>query len=260
MSIATSVRGRSVGPVWRRVRTARGVVVLVGLQIAYPLVHGGARRAVTIASVIVFAALSLAHAAWSRGRVAAVWLLIVAGGGGLAAEVMGSHSGFPFGNYEYTNTLGHELFGVPLVVPLAWLMMSWPALIAGRRVARGRRGVTVLIGALLLTTWDLFLDPQMVREEHWRWLDTVGPTVHAIPVVNTIGWFAVSALIIAGLDRVVVGGRRGSTDDLFVGVVLGWTWFSQTLGHLVFFGTPSVGLTGGVLMGAVLLIAARARP
>ena len=235
-----------------------GVVLLLVLQVAYPLVHGQQRRAVTIASVVVFAAGSLAHAAWSRGRGAAWWLLIVAGGGGLVAEVIGSHTGFPFGHYEYANSLGAEVFGVPVVVPFAWLMMAWPALIAGRRVAHGRRVVTVMIGASILTTWDLFLDPQMVHEGHWRWLATSGPALNGIPIVNTAGWFAVAVLMMGLLDRVVARDVHRSASDLFVAVVLGWTWFSQTFGHLVFFGTPWVGLTGGLAMGAVLLVGARA--
>ena len=53
--------------------------------------------------------------------------------------------------------------GVPLIVPLAWTMMAYPALLVGRRI-----GAPVLAGAAALASWDLFLDPQMVAAGHWH--------------------------------------------------------------------------------------------
>ena len=96
------------------------------VQIVYPLTPEDLRTPITMLSVIVFAAASLTDAGRVHGRRGVAVLLVVAGGGGLAAEAVGLRTGLPFGEYAYTATLGPELSGVPAVGPLAWVMMAWP--------------------------------------------------------------------------------------------------------------------------------------
>ena len=43
------------------------------------------------------------------------------------AELLGSHTGLPFGKYHYTALLQPQIAGVPLLIPLAWMMMLPPA-------------------------------------------------------------------------------------------------------------------------------------
>ena len=43
------------------------------------------------------------------------------------AEFGGSSWGFPFGQYHYSTLLQPQILGVPLWIPLAWLMMLPPA-------------------------------------------------------------------------------------------------------------------------------------
>ena len=38
-------------------------------------------------------------------------------------EYVGSHHGLPFGNYYYTNLLTPLIGGVPLIIPIAWMMI-----------------------------------------------------------------------------------------------------------------------------------------
>jgi uncharacterized membrane protein len=225
-------------------------------QIRYSVTDPGGRIPLTVLTVLSFAAASLADA-WSRsGARSAVTLVAVAGGGGLLAEVTGLHTGFPFGRYEYTDDLGWPVAGVPGVVPLAWLMMAWPALLAGRALAVKPAGV-VVVAACALAAWDVFLDPQMVDAGYWTWSspEPSVPLVAGIPVTNFAGWLLVAVLIQAGLHRLVPrqadpipGPAGGPAPALYV-----WTWVSSVWAHFAFFGRPWVALAGGVLMGAVAL-------
>jgi uncharacterized membrane protein len=269
--VITTQRSLGMWPAWLL------ACINVLLQIAYPLASDPVQRTLTILSVCAFFLASFTHALISRGMRCAAALVGVCVGGGLVVEAIGWRSGFPFGNYRYGSTLGAKVLGVPLVVPLAWAMMGWPAFVAGRFAVRRFVGARqlgwarilgALIGAALLTTWDLFLDPQMVDAGHWRWLPTAGPALNGIPVVNSLGWFGVATLMMLTLhwliDRDPLEGRRTSDDsvqrtsaersgiDLVLWVLLGWTWFSEWFGHLVFFGRPWVSLTGGLAMGVVL--------
>ncbi len=234
----------------------------VALQIGYPLTQGSTRHAVTVASVVVFFCASLAHCISTRGWSCGVVLVAVCVGGGLVAEAIGWRTGWPFGNYRYGSTLGPKVLGVPMVVPLAWAMMGWPALLAGRR-ASARSGLvgewrqplaTAVTGSLVFTSWDLFLDPQMVGAGHWRWLATPGPRLHGIPLVNSVGWFFVGVLMVGLLDRLVPGGPVSPGADGLIWLLLGWVWFSEIFGHLVFFCRPRVALVGGLATTAVAWI------
>ena len=219
-------------------------------QVAYPLVRGDARDTLTVATVVLFALTSLTHAAVTRGVRTATVLLAVAGGGGLLAEAVGVATGFPFGRYHYLDTLGPATLGVPLVIPLAWVMMAWPACLVGVRLARGPAG-RVAVSAAALASWDLFLDPQMVDAGHWRWADPAPalPGVPTVPISNFAGWALVAVLMAAVLQRVVRA--EPSTVDIVPQALYLWTYASSVLAHAAFFGLPASALWGGLGMGLV---------
>jgi putative membrane protein len=210
---------------------------------------------VTIATVASFFAASLLHALVHRGLMWTLAYLVVAVGGGLAVEVVGVRTGWPFGHYSYTDALGATIWGVPIVVPLAWGMFAYPALLVGRRLSR--RFAWILAG-VALASWDLFLDPQMVAADHWRWTD-LSLTLHGIPDVpasNFAGWLAVSLVMMALLDRLPrqtsSGGRRQVSDALPATLFL-WTYAASILANVAFFDRPPVALAGGIAMGVVAI-------
>ncbi|WP_322756312.1 carotenoid biosynthesis protein [Frankia sp. Cas3] len=255
--------------------------VTVAAQIAYPLATSAGRRDLTVATVLSFAAASVIHAACTRGAGWAASMVLVTAGGGLAAETAGVHTGLLFGRYVYTDALGPGVAGVPVVIPPAWTMMAYPAFTLGRYAARrlpGQRrcergsvaspeaelpgtpegqgrsvAVTALVGGWLLTTWDLFLDPQMVDAGYWRWSGDV-PALNGIPLSNAAGWLVVGILITGGLA--LIPRRRGVPDGPFADrlpiVMIGWTYASSLLANLVFFDRPDVALAGGIGMGTLL--------
>jgi putative membrane protein len=230
-----------------------GATVLV--QIVYPLVPAAFRTEITVASVLVFCAAALADALRVHGLRGPAVLLVVAGGGGLLVEAVGVHTGVPFGAYAYTGDLGAEVLGVPAVVPLAWTMMAWPALVVGRTLAR--RVPVALVGGAALAAWDLFLDPQMVDAGHWTWAHPGPglPLVPGVPLTNYGGWLLVSVVMIGTLDRLLP--RHTAPSGPAAALYL-WTYGSSVLAHVVFFDRPGSALVGGLVMGTVALPFARA--
>ena len=221
----------------------------VGAQIAYPLVEGERLRQVTIAVVVLFFLASVTHAAVHRGAMWATGLVVVTAGGGLLAEAVGVRTGIPFGEYAYTGTLGPELLGVPVVVPLAWTMMAYPLLLAARRIS-GRW--TPLVGGFGLAAWDVFLDPQMVDDGRWRWADpTPGlPGVDGIPLTNYAGWLVVGVAMMAILHALLPDVRASEAQPA---TLLFWTWIGSVLGNAFWFGSTEVAVAGGVALGLVAL-------
>jgi putative membrane protein len=227
------------------------VAAAIAVQIVYPLMPESWRTTVTVTSVVVFFIAAVADATRVHGVLGAVLLMAIAGGGGLFAEAVGVATGWPFGGYAYTGTLGPELLGVPLVVPLAWAMMAWPALVVARTLAK-RGAAVVAVGALALTAWDVFLDPQMVAAGHWAWLDPHPglPLIPGVPLTNYAGWLLVSALLMALLHATMPreGGPSGPAATLYL-----WVYASSVMGHAVFFGLPGSAVTGAVIMGTVAI-------
>jgi putative membrane protein len=77
-------------------------------------------------------------------------------------EEIGVRTGFIFGAYLYSNQLGPKTGHVPLLIPLAWFMMVYPAwVVAGTLVSgldtRSIRGLAAqsVVGALVISDWVL---------------------------------------------------------------------------------------------------------
>lgn len=214
------------------------------LQIAYPLVEGQTRHGLTVLTVVVLLTASASHALVHRGPRWTAQTFGVLVGLGLLAEAVGVATGYPFGSYSYGDSLGPELLGVPLVVPLAWGMLGYPCLLAGQRLSSGAGGAA--LGAVGLAGWDLFLDPQLVAERHWSWADPT-PGLNGIPLTNLAGWLLVALLMMLLVPR------APAADDLVPHALLLWTYASSVLANLVFFGRPGVALAGGLGMGLLVV-------
>ncbi|GAC1325464.1 MAG: carotenoid biosynthesis protein [Mycobacteriales bacterium] len=242
----------------RRSGPARQLPVLLAAltvlaEIGYPLTDGSARTRLTVVTVLLFAAASVTHALVWRGVRWALVLVAVTAGGGLLAEAVGTRYGVPFGAYTYADTLGPKLAGVPLVIPLAWTMMAYPALLVGRRLVRSWLPGSAVAG-VALASWDLFLDPQMVEAGHWRWAHPTPalPGIPGIPATNFAGWLAVAVVMMALLWRLLPDPPTGrSPDDRVPAALYLWTYASSVLADLAFFHRPGVALVGAVGMGLV---------
>ncbi|MEU8211003.1 carotenoid biosynthesis protein [Micromonospora sp. NPDC049044] len=273
------------------------LAVLVLAQICYPLTTGATRAGLTVATVVLGWLLSVGHALLSRGPRVAAALVAVATGGGFAIEAIGVATGVPFGSYDYSGELGPKLAGVPLIIPLAWTWMAWPAWLAAVRLTGGgasradddanSSGATngggasrtgrggsaaglwvrrIALATVGLAAWDLFLDPQMVAEGYWRWRDVTAalPGLAGIPVSNYLGWLLFAVLMMSAL-RPLAGPAAAHTDrrDAPMVALYLWTYFSSILAHAVFLDLPASALWGAAGMSvtavplAVTLLRAR---
>jgi putative membrane protein len=241
-----------------RARPYAGLVVATVLaQIAYPLTPTDARADLTVVIVLLGAAASIVHAAVTRGARVAVVVAVTAIVGGFLIEVVGVHTGVPFGSYRYTSALGTSLFGVPLAIGPAWAMLAWPAALSARRLCRSFPA-RVALGAWALASWDVFLDPQMVAAGNWRWLapDPHLPGVPSVPLTNYLGWLVAATMMSFVLQRVTdVPGT--SPDDGWPLAFYVWTWASSTLALAAFLHLGAASAWGFAAMGVVAVPVAR---
>lgn len=167
---------------------------------------------------------------------------------GWLVEVVGQASGFPFGSYQYTPLLQPQLAGVPVLIPLAWLMMMPPAwamalVIAGAQPGWRARVRRAAVAALAFTAWDLFLDPQMVAWNAWVW--AVPGVYFGIPLQNFVGWLLVAFCV----SLLLAPGWLPLAPLIMIYAV---TCVLQTIGQLLFWQLAGPGVAGLVGMGGML--------
>jgi putative membrane protein len=123
----------------------------------------------------------------------------------LGSELIGTSTGEPFGNYAYSTFLGFKILGhVPFSIPLSWFYVGFANYLIGHALAgmwkvRPLWPYAVLIGAWLLTVWDLVLDPAMAHESlavrFWSWSEN-GP-YFGMPLQNFFGWTLTAVIFMA---------------------------------------------------------------
>lgn len=104
---------------------------------------------------------------------------------GMAAEILGANYGLIFGNYTYGENLGAKVLGVPILIGVNWIMLTF---ITGATVARwfSNRWVAGIFGALMMVVLDLLIEPVAPKLDFW-FFDTL-----KAPFQNYLGWFLVA--------------------------------------------------------------------
>jgi uncharacterized membrane protein len=188
------------------------VVFWVGGVVSYGLTGGVAPGTEWAAPVFLLVAglivaVSASAAEWPVVAAAALF--------GFGSEVIGVRYGWPFGAYQYTDVLAPKLWGVPLVIVCAWLVLAAYVRPMAARLGGGR-AASVVVAAAWMTAIDLVIDPLAANHlGYWRW-ESSG-AYYGIPATNFAGWFAVSLLIFA-LDRRLTREARASGWAVFTGL------------------------------------------
>lgn len=171
-------------------------------------------------SCVVLGALAgLLHATGLLGGRRAIGIFLAGFTISLAAELLGTATGYPFGPYSYTTQLGYRIGGlVPFNIPTSWFFMLYCSLaICGRllpsrdagggAVGEGQRWRWAITAGLILTAWDVSMDPAMVRTAHWIWhlapaaeQSTLGrifgsDVFYGMPLSNWLGWLLTGTLV-----------------------------------------------------------------
>lgn len=125
---------------------------------------------------------------WSDGLL----LFSLLGFYAIAIETTAIITGFPYGHFGYSDALGYRILGyAPWTVAFAWtpLMLgayAFASLTVHSRLSR------VVVATIVLTAFDLVLDPGAVYLKFWQYAD--GGWYYGVPWSNYAGWL-VSSLI-----------------------------------------------------------------
>ncbi len=205
-------------------------------------------------STLIGLAFAALHAGMRLGWRRALALMALAFAVSLAYESIGVATGWVYGPYHYTEKLGVKFLGlVPLLIPAAWFMMMYPAYVIAERLfgsVTGWRGVLSIaaVGGVIMTAWDVVMDPMMVASGHWVW--EVNGAYFGVPLQNFWGWwltvFTVFLLFLVWMGR----GKPHTNLDRLAVISYGVVGLSSVLVSLA----PQSGLGGSALAGLFAML------
>lgn len=120
----------------------------------------------------------------------------------LSSELLGTSTGFPFGEYGYLSGLGYKIAGlVPFTIPLSWFYMGFVSYLIARVGLKVDQKINnkwnwllqigaIALGAILLTAWDFALDPAMSQTPYPFWHYGKVGAFFGTPFRNFAGWIA----------------------------------------------------------------------
>ena len=172
-------------------------------------------------TVVLGALAGLLHAASRLGWRTALTIFAAGFFISLASELTGTTTGYPFGPYSYTTQLGYLIGGrVPFNIPTSWFFMLYASLaICGRLLTARDDNATrwrwAALASLVLTAWDVSMDPAMVATTHWLWhLPPVegasltrrvflSPLFYGMPLTNWLGWLLTGLIVARAMLAIV---------------------------------------------------------
>jgi uncharacterized membrane protein len=221
-----------------------GIYIL--FQIAYPLTSGDFLFRITVATILIGTVLAYYHAILNLGIAWATTYLLIIYFYASVVELIGLHTGWPFGKYIYDKSLGYSFDHLPVLVPLAWITLAYPVSVMMRKSNSSWR---FLYGAIGIALWDLFLDPLMVKAHRWHWLSVKPnlPISREIPLSNPFGWLLAGIGLMGILSLLPTKNRKTNPNIWAPYLTLLWTLFSGIIGNLFFFHHPLLAVVGGFL-------------
>lgn len=174
-----------------------GVVLLLAGEAGYVPDAVAFNPYVMVAAVTVMALPLISGIAPIVDRRAAMGLVALAAFT-WAIELVGVHTGLPYGDFAYQRELGPMLFGdVPLALPVFFLPILLNGYLLGVLVLRERAdslAVRFPTVVALVVTLDLVLDPGAVALEFWGWAEP--GAYYGVPVVNFLGWILAATVAV----------------------------------------------------------------
>ena len=144
-------------------------------------------RLVPFALILGFAGVLLFHEAkWDWKTLTAFVMVYISG---FVIESIGVNTGLIFGEYQYGETLGFQLFETPLIIGMNWLFLVYVSSSLTERINSGKF-ISLLLPPVLMVVYDLVLEQVAPGLGMWKWKGD------SVPFKNYIAWFVISFLFI----------------------------------------------------------------
>lgn len=105
---------------------------------------------------------------------------------GMFAEVLGVNYGYIFGEYIYLDNLGMKIMGVPLLIGIQWVILSFVTGSFAHYFFKNKRIKSICLGVFLMILLDFLIEPVAPDLGFWVFESEVAP------LQNYVGWFLIA--------------------------------------------------------------------
>lgn len=190
---------------------AAATVLLAALLLPLAARIGGTPTVLLVASSLLMFGCCWASAERLLGGTAALRLVAIATSCGWFGEQMGASYGWFFGSYTYTTVLGPQLGDVPVVIPMMWFALTYIGYVIANLIAwqdpvdrpapARHDAIMALLGAMVVTCYDLGVDPYMVYVLKAWIMEKTDGAWFGETVQGFAGWMTVSFAILFAFRR-----------------------------------------------------------
>jgi len=103
------------------------------------------------------------------------------------SEWIGVNYGWLFGSYQYGDSLGFKIDGVPLIMGANWLLLGLVCRDVVKKIITNH-WLIIIFSALLMVLIDTLIEPLSNRLDFWTWKNNI------IPFSNYKDWFLIALL------------------------------------------------------------------
>ena len=118
---------------------------------------------------------------------------------GMIAEILGTNYGIIFGDYTYLDNLGYKVFGVPIIIGLLWVVLTFITGSFSSYIFSKNKVKAIFSGAFLMVVLDILIEPVAPEMGFWVFDNMIAP------FQNYLGWFLiglpVQALFHYGIEK-----------------------------------------------------------
>ena len=107
---------------------------------------------------------------------------------GLITEMIGVNTGYLFGTYHYSDSLGVKLLETPLMIGVLWLSLNIGIQAFLKQFDLSKWAV-IPLGALILLLFDVILEPVAISYDLWTWAEGTPP------LYNYICWILIAMVM-----------------------------------------------------------------
>tara|TARA_B110001450_G_scaffold68033_1_gene64260 strand:- start:235 stop:873 length:639 start_codon:yes stop_codon:yes gene_type:complete len=129
---------------------------------------------------------------------------------GFLVEMLGTNTGFPFGEYSYSSILGPGLLGTPFLIGVLWWVLLRSFNDVFSRISSNKTIISLATGLGMLLL-DMFIEPVAIGLGFWEW------QAAEVPLENYMAWFVLSFVF----TRLTMDGQVNNTMSKWVLIVLG---------------------------------------
>ena len=104
---------------------------------------------------------------------------------GMICEILGVNYGYIFGDYVYLDNLGTKVFGVPILIGINWVILTFITGSISSYIFKKNLKFSILFGAIFMILLDLIIEPVAPLLGFWIF------DLPSVPLQNYIGWFLI---------------------------------------------------------------------